>query len=141
MKLLVLAVGRLREEWVRAACDEYEKRIARHLPIEIVEVKDGDALVARIPPRYRVVALDERGREPTSDELAKKLATWMGSGTAGVAFLIGGADGLPAAAVERADEKLALSRLTLPHRIARVVLVEQLYRALSIVRGDPYHRA
>ncbi len=141
MKLLVLAAGKLRDPWVRDGCAEYEKRIARHLGFEILEVKDSAALAARVPPRFRVVALDERGREPTSAELAARLESWMGSGLPGVCFLLGDADGLPADLLARADEKLALSRLTLPHRLARLVLVEQLYRALSIVRGEPYHRA
>lgn len=141
MKLTVLAVGKLKEAWVREGCDEYLRRVARHLPCEIVEVKDDAALSARIPPRHRVVALDERGTQVSSQELAARLAAWMGSGAPGVALLIGGADGLPKDLVARADEKLALSRLTLPHRIARLVLAEQLYRALSIVRGEPYHRA
>ena len=136
MKLLVLAVGKVREAWAREGCEEYTKRIARHLPIEFVEVKDDAALKARIPPRYRIVALDERGKQPTSDELSQQLAAWMGSSLAGVALLIGGADGLPDDLLRRANERLALSRL-----LARLLLAEQLYRALSIVRGEPYHRA
>jgi 23S rRNA (pseudouridine1915-N3)-methyltransferase len=140
VKLHVLAVGKLREAWVREGCAEYEKRIARHLPIEIVELKDTRALAQRLPARARIVALDERGREPTSDELAARLGGWMRGALPGVAFLVGGADGLGEAAA-RADETMALSRLTLPHRLARLILLEQLYRALSIVRGEPYHRA
>jgi 23S rRNA (pseudouridine1915-N3)-methyltransferase len=141
VKLLVLAAGKLREPWVREACAEYERRIARHLPLEIVEVKDSASLAPRIPERYRLIALDERGKEPTSDELSRRLSDWMGSGLPGVAFLIGDADGLPPALTARAAEKLALSRLTLPHRLARVLLLEQLYRSISIIRGEPYHRA
>jgi 23S rRNA (pseudouridine1915-N3)-methyltransferase len=140
VKLHVYAVGKLREAWVREGCDEYQKRIARHLPIEVVELKDLRALGARLPARARIVALDERGREPTSDELAARLRGWMGGAEPAVAFLIGGADGLGDLAA-RAHERLALSRLTLPHRLARLILLEQLYRALSIVRGEPYHRA
>ena len=141
MKLVIVAAGKLREPWVREGCAEYEKRIARHLPTEIVEVKDSAALAARIPERARLVALDERGKQPSSQELADRLAAWMSSGVANVVFLLGDADGLPAPLLARADEKLALSRLTLPHRLARLILLEQLYRALSIVRGEPYHRA
>ena len=135
-----MAAGKLREAWVRDGCADYAKRIDRHLRFEILEVKDSAAIAARIPDRFRVVALDERGRECTSAELGAKLGAWMGSGMAGVAFLIGDADGLGPELLARADEKLALSRLTLPHRLARLLLTEQLYRALSIVRGEPYHR-
>lgn len=141
MKLVVLAAGKLREAWVREGCDEYLKRIRRHLPVEVVEVRDSASLAARVPERHRLVALDERGAEPSSEKLADHLAAWMGSGLPGVTFLLGDADGLPAPLLARADERLALSRLTLPHRLARLILLEQLYRALSIVRGEPYHRA
>ncbi len=140
MKITVLAVGKLRDAWVREGCDEYAKRIARHQPLDVVEVKDAAQLASRVPPRARLVVLDERGREPTSAELAARVAAWQ-AGALPVALVVGGADGLPADLVARADEKLALSRLTLPHRLARLLLLEQLYRALSILRGEPYHRA
>ncbi|HZU82271.1 MAG TPA: 23S rRNA (pseudouridine(1915)-N(3))-methyltransferase RlmH [Polyangiaceae bacterium] len=141
MKVVVLAAGKLRDAWVRDGCEEYARRIRRHLPLEIVETRDSGALAARVPERFHLVALDERGREPTSAELAERLSGWMRGGSPGVAFLVGDADGLPPPLVARAHEKLALSRLTLPHRLARLLLLEQLYRALSIVRGEPYHRA
>ena len=141
MKLLVLAVGKLKEPWVRQGCAEYEQRIARHLPYECLELRDEAALERRWPPRYHVIALDERGREPTTVELAERLRQWTSGGIQGVAFLLGGADGHSPAVLARADEKMALSRLTLPHRLARLLLVEQLYRALSLLRGEPYHRA
>ena len=137
---MVVAAGKLRESWVREGCEEYRRRIARYLGIEILEVKDSTALAARVPDRLRLIALDERGKQPTSRELGDKLAAWMGSGMQGACFLLGDADGLPPDLVARADEVLSLSRLTLPHRLARLVLLEQLYRALSIVRGEPYHR-
>lgn len=147
--MTVLAVGKLKDSWVREGCAEYSQRIQRHLPLEIVEAKDNRALdghlggrsARREAGRQRVVVLDEQGREPTSQELSSRLAKWMNEGLAGVTFVVGGADGLPAATLARADEKLALSRLTLPHRLARLLLLEQLYRALSIIRGEPYHRA
>jgi 23S rRNA (pseudouridine1915-N3)-methyltransferase len=141
MKLLLLAVGRLKDAWVVDGCEEYLKRLRRHVPTSIVEVRDATGLRARIPERTHVVALDEHGPEPTSTELARKLAHWMNQGKSAVAFLVGGADGLPTDLLERADERLSLSRLTLPHRLARLVLLEQLYRAMSIVRNEPYHRA
>lgn len=141
MKIVVIAVGKLKEPWARAGCDEYKKRLARHFPVEEIEVKEPAALIARLPARHRVVALDEHGRAPTSDELAARLAAWMSSGAPGVVFAIGGADGLPADLLARSDEKISLSRLTLPHRLARLLLFEQLYRAHSILRGEPYHRA
>jgi 23S rRNA (pseudouridine1915-N3)-methyltransferase len=140
VKLTVLAVGKLREPWVREGCAEYEKRVRARLPLDVVEVRNSEDLERRLPPRAEVWALDERGREWSSSELAEELRRRMSSGSQGVALLIGGADGLPAELVKSAAVRWSLGRLTLPHRLARLVLLEQLYRALSIVRGEPYHR-
>ena len=85
------------------------------------------------------MALDERGDQPTSLELARRVERWMTRGQ-DVALVIGGSDGLAPAVLARAQERLALSRLTLAHRLARLVLVEQLYRAMTILRGEPYHK-
>ncbi len=111
------------------------------LPLDLVEVKNDAELARRLPPRHLVWALDERGAELTSEELSRKLAQQMNRGEAGVALVIGGADGLPRELVARADFVWSLGRLTLPHRLARIIVLEQLYRALSILRGEPYHRA
>ena len=144
MKLTLLAVGKLKDDWAVDGCAEYEKRLKRHSPIESIEVRDDKALLARVPApgsRARVIALDVRGDELSSEELAERVQLWQRSGATSVCFFIGGADGLPADLVKRADERISLGRMTLPHRIARLVLLEQLYRAFSIVRGEPYHRA
>jgi 23S rRNA (pseudouridine1915-N3)-methyltransferase len=140
VKLTLLSVGKLREDWVRDGCAEYEKRVRARLPLETAEVKTAGDLIRRLPPRAEVWALDERGRELSSVELAEELRRRMSSGAAGLALLIGGADGLPADVMQKAQMRWSLGRLTLPHRLARLVVLEQLYRALSIVRGEPYHR-
>jgi 23S rRNA (pseudouridine1915-N3)-methyltransferase len=153
MKLRVLAVGKDRSGLYAPAVEEYAKRIARHVRFEIVEVpearkhagtprardEEGEALLARLGDRERLVLLDERGEEETSVEFARRLARWLERGQ-DVALAVGGADGLAPAVRERAAETLALSRMTLAHRLARLVLVEQIYRALTILRGEPYHR-
>lgn len=141
MKLTILAVGKLRDAWVKDGCDEYLKRLRGKLPLEIIEVKDDTELARKIPPRYRLWALDERGKQFSSEELAGTLKQTMNAGEQGIAFLIGGADGLPRALVDKAHFTWSLGRLTLPHRLARIILLEQLYRAQSILRGEPYHRA
>ncbi len=141
MKLAVIAVGKLKEAWVQEGCAEYAKRLRGKLPLELVEVKDDAELARRLPPRHLVWALDERGTELTSEELSRKMAQLMNRGEAGIALVIGGADGLPRALVDRAAFVWSLGRLTLPHRLARLIVLEQLYRALSILRGEPYHRA
>lgn len=153
MKLRVVAVGRDRSGLYAPAVDEYAKRLGRYVKFELVEVpearrhagtpgakdEEAEALLARIGERERVVALDERGQEETSPELARRVERWLQRGQ-DVALVLGGSDGLARAVLERADEKLALSRLTLAHRLARLVLVEQLYRAMTILRGEPYHK-
>lgn len=153
MRLRVLAVGRDRSGLYRPALEEYARRLGRYARFEVVEVpearrhagtprardEEGEAILARLRDGERVVALDERGREPTSEELARRLAAWLAGGR-DLALVVGGADGLAEAVKARADESLSLSRLTLAHRLARLVLLEQLYRAFTILRGEPYHK-
>jgi 23S rRNA (pseudouridine1915-N3)-methyltransferase len=153
VRVRLLAVGRDRSGLYAPAVDEYVGRLSRQLRFELVELpearkqagtpqaRDEEAatILARLEARERVVALDERGDQPTSVELARRVETWMTRGQ-DVALVIGGSDGLAPAVLERASERLALSRLTLAHRLARLVLVEQLYRAMTIIRGEPYHK-
>jgi 23S rRNA (pseudouridine1915-N3)-methyltransferase len=129
----------MRDRRLGAVCDEYLERARRHLPVEVIEV-DGDAALARrIPARGEVIALEPGGAGWTTEELAAFVGRQMLHGTQSLAFLIGGADGLPREIVRRAGRRLSLSPLTLPHRLARVILCEQIYRALSIIRDEPYH--
>ncbi len=153
MRLRVLAVGKDRSGLYAPAVEEYAKRIARYARFELVELpearrhagtarakeEEGEAILARLRPGNRVVALDERGDEPTSAALAERLGRWLQGGR-DVALVLGGSDGLSDAVLARADERLALSRMTLAHRLARLVLAEQLYRAFTILRGEPYHK-
>ena len=154
MKLLIAAVGHKMPDWVAAGCNEYIKRMPRELPMSVVEIRPEprgsktreqltSAERARIQPAIagcsRIVALDERGKDLTTTQLAQRLEAWMQEG-GDTAFLIGGADGLDPELKEGADEMIRLSSLTLPHAMARLVLCEQLYRAISVVRNHPYHR-
>lgn len=153
MRLRLLAVGRDRSGLFAPAVEEYLGRLSRTLRLELVELpearrhagtprareEEGETILARVKAGERLVALDERGEQPTSVELARRVARWQERGQ-DVALVIGGADGLAPAVLERAQERLSLSRLTLPHRLARLVLVEQLYRAATILRGEPYHK-
>lgn len=141
MRLVLLCVGKVREAWLRSAVDDYVARLGHYLPVEVVEARDPETALRRLPSGSRLVALDERGHEWTTAELRRFVEREMvGGGRGALAFLVGDAAGLPAAVQARADVKLSLSRLTLPHRIARLVLVEQLYRVLTMIRGEPYHR-
>jgi 23S rRNA (pseudouridine1915-N3)-methyltransferase len=153
MKLRVVAVGKDRSGLYAPAVDEYAGRIARYVPFELIEVgearrhagtprakdEEGEGILGRLGARDRVVLLDERGGEETSAEFARRVGRWLDRGQ-DVALVIGGADGLADAVRARGDEVLALSRMTLAHRLARLVLVEQLYRALTILRGERYHK-
>jgi 23S rRNA (pseudouridine1915-N3)-methyltransferase len=153
VRLRLLSIGRDRSGLYGPAIEEYAGRLSRYVKFEPVELpearrhagtprareEEGATLLAAIGERERVVALDERGREWTSVEFARRVQGWIEGGR-DLALVIGGSDGLAPAVLERAEEKLALSRMTLAHRLARLVLVEQLYRAMTIVRGEPYHK-
>ena len=146
MRLTILAVGKVKERGIREAIDDYIARVARHFPLDEIEVRDAPpaelaaALEKRLPAATHVVALDAGGQTMTSEGIARWLDGRMSRGKGNVAFLIGGADGLPEAIRARADETLSLSAMTLPHRLARLFLVEQLYRAVTILRNEPYAR-
>jgi 23S rRNA (pseudouridine1915-N3)-methyltransferase len=139
LKLVVLAVGKLRDKHLTALCDDYGARIRRHLPLEVVEVEDDAALARRWPAEGEVIALEPGGESWTTERFAKQLEDRMTYGTRTLTFAIGGADGLPAPLVRRAKLRLSLSAMTLPHRLARLMLLEQLYRILTIIRDEPYH--
>ena len=140
MKLAVIAVGKLKERhWVEA-CDEYVKRVKRYVPCDVVEVRSESDLLARCPPRFARWVLDERGRELTSQEFAKNIERRMTQGAQGIAFMIGGAEGLPQEVRDGAELTIAFGKMTMAHRLVRLVLLEQLYRAFTIIRGEPYHK-
>jgi 23S rRNA (pseudouridine1915-N3)-methyltransferase len=139
VRVLVVAVGGLRDSAYRSLVDDYLGRIRRLIPVEEVEAKEGklaDA-IARLPDGARI-ALESGGTEHTSEAFARALERLGRTGKGNVAFLIGGADGLPAEVVRAADQRWSLGKLTMPHRLARLVLVEQIYRAATILRGHPY---
>ncbi|WP_293763535.1 23S rRNA (pseudouridine(1915)-N(3))-methyltransferase RlmH [uncultured Aquitalea sp.] len=155
MKLTILAVGTKMPRWVDDAYQDYAKRFGRDVTLELKEIKpekrgggvtaekgiaaEHERLVAAIPPRSRLVVMDERGRNWTSVKLAEGLKGWMEGGD-DVCFIIGGADGLSDELKARADVLLQLSAMTLPHGMVRVMLAEQIYRAWSILNNHPYHR-
>ena len=139
MKIVVLAVGKLRDRSFTALCDDYMARTRRHLSVEVVEVEDDAALARKWPAQGETIALEVRGESWTTERFARHLGERMLHGARTLTFAIGGADGLPAALAARAGLRLSLSAMTLPHRMARLVLLEQIYRALTIIRGEPYH--
>lgn len=146
-----MAIGRLRDAPSRAMFDAYAARLNWPLTVREIELKrvlppdDAKAeeaclLLEAAGPEAVLVALDERGQDWTSAELARRIGRWRDDGAAELVFAIGGADGHGASLIERAAAKVAFGRMTWPHRLARVMLVEQLYRAQQILAGHPYHR-
>lgn len=146
-RVRVVAVGRLRDPHCQALCDEYEKRLGRHVQLEHVEVRDGTEreVISRLTPHLcapggggRTVAMEVHGEGWDTDTLARRLDRWRHDGGV-TGFLIGGAHGLPRDVCRRVQVRLSLSPMTLPHRLARVLLMEQLYRAFTILQGHPYN--
>ncbi|HEY0715691.1 MAG TPA: 23S rRNA (pseudouridine(1915)-N(3))-methyltransferase RlmH [Polyangia bacterium] len=140
MKLLVRAVGKMRDRRLEDVCREYVDRVKRHLPVDIGEVESDAGLLRGLPPGTEIIALEPGGDAWDTPAFTAHINRQMNAGTKALAFLIGGADGLSAEVVAKAHRRLSLSPLTLPHRLARVLLCEQLYRAVSKIRGEPYDR-
>lgn len=144
MEVRIVAVGRVKERGLREAIDDYLARIGHYAKVREIELADGAEaevsarITKAIPPRGRVIAMEVNGETRTSAGLAKLVARAEQDAVASLVFLIGGSYGLPSAIRDAADVKLSMSAMTLPHRIARLVLVEQVYRAFTILRGVPY---
>jgi len=154
MKLSIVAVGHRQPGWVDAGCAEYLKRMPREAATSVVEIKpeprgsktreqllaaERGRIEEALPASCRLVVLDEKGDDLTTLKLAQRLEAWMQDGR-DVVLLIGGADGIDATLKARAAEKIRLSSLTLPHGMARLLLCEQLYRAVTVLKNHPYHR-
>lgn len=154
MKLVVVAVGQRMPDWAQTACDDYARRFPPDLRLEVRTVKtearsgksrellqaaERERIQAALPKACRLVVLDERGSALTTRDLATQLQRWQQGGD-DVALVIGGPDGLEPAFRDAAHQRIRLSDLTLPHALARVLLLEQLYRAWSINSNHPYHR-
>lgn len=155
MKLKLIWIGGISDRPLRQLAERYEERIRQFLPIEIVEVRpeksrsrsdseiiaiESERLISALPPQGKIVTMDERGREMTSVELSKWLEKETIHNPHGVAFVMGGDLGLSEEIRSRAGVVLALSQMTLPHELARVVLLEQLYRSCTLIRNVSYHK-
>lgn len=153
LHIKIIAVGKLRERYLREGCDEYLRRLGAYAQVEVVEVKEevhgtlsdrvgaeAKRIEAVLPARCHLIILDERGKQLTSPQFAQHLEQVAGAGQSTICFVIGGADGVAPNLRERARLLLSFSRLTFPHQLFRVMLMEQIYRAFTILRGEPYHR-
>ncbi len=140
IKFELLVVGKLKDSALEALCADYARRIRRYAQLDILEVKNDRALLGLFPRDGCVVALEVRGRSLTSSGFAQTMQGWVEQGHFPIAFVIGGAEGIPPAVRNKAALQLSLSSMTLPHRLARLVLLEQIYRAMTIWRNEPYAR-
>lgn len=159
MNIQIIAVGKLKEKYLIDGIKEYSKRLGPYAKLQIHEVSDekvpeslsaaqeeqakereGERILALIKPDTHVIALAIDGKLWSSEELAEQIQSLATYGRSQVAFVIGGSLGLSRAVLQRADQKLSFGRLTYPHQLMRLILVEQIYRAFKIIRGEPYHR-
>ncbi len=159
MKITLVAVGKIREKYLEMAVDEYKKRLSRYCQLEIVEVADektpdgasereemlirereGERILSRIRDQAYVIALAIEGRQFDSESLAGHIEDLCIHGISHMVFIIGGSLGLSRKVLQRADELLSFSRLTFPHQLMRVILLEQIYRCFRIIHGEPYHK-
>ena len=156
MKISVIAVGKIKEKYLKDAITEYSKRLSRYCKLEIIEVADEktpdqaseaveDAIRAKEGERHirddmYVITLEIGGKMLTSEEFAEKIETLGVQGKSSIAFVIGGSIGLGKEVLNRSDFALSFSKMTFPHQLMRVVLLEQVYRGYRIVNGEPYHK-
>lgn len=159
MKLRLLAVGQKMPDWVQSGYDDYAKRLQPLLPVQLVPLamakrgkndsaseihkycqQEGQTILTARQPRERLIALEVGGRNLSTEKLADTLRLWMQEGQ-DVALAIGGPDGLSNEVRQQAEWHWSLSPLTLPHPIVRIIVIEQIYRAMSLINGHPYHRA
>lgn len=159
MNISIITVGKLKEKYLKLGIDEYTKRLSSYSKIEIIEVpdekapevlseaemlqvkkKEGERILAKVPTDAHVIVLAIEGKQKSSEELADTIDKLGTFGKSKVTFIIGGSLGLSDEVLKRADDKLSFSKMTFPHQLMRLILVEQVYRAFRIMRGEPYHK-
>lgn len=159
MKITIIAVGKLKEKYLKDGIAEYTKRLSRFADVEMVEVEDenapdtlsaaqeqqvkkkeGERILRKVKPGSLVAVLDLKGDQPDSEGFAAKIRDFMIGGTSHITFIIGGSLGLDTEVLRAAQYRLCLSNMTFPHQLARLILLEQAYRAFKIMNGETYHK-
>lgn len=159
MNIAIVSVGKLKEKYLKMGIEEYSKRLGSYAKIDLIEVpdekapenlsdadmeivkkKEGERILAKIGPDTYVIALAIEGKMKSSEQLADDVQSLMTYGRSKIAFVIGGSLGLHEDVMKRSDEKLSFSKMTLPHQLMKLVLVEQIYRAFRIIKNEPYHK-
>lgn len=159
MSITIISVGKLKEKYLKMGIEEYAKRLSGYTKIDLIEVpdekapeqlseaemeivkkKEGERILAKIAPDHYVIALAINGKMRSSEDLSKDIENLMTYGHSKIAFVIGGSLGLHDDVLNRADDKLSFGKMTLPHQLMKLVLVEQIYRSFRIMKGEPYHK-
>ncbi len=159
MKITLVTVGKIKEKFYEQAIKEYAKRLSKYCQLNIIEVsdekapeklsdkeaeqvkdKEGERILSKIKDGQYVITLEIKGKQMTSEELSDKMADLGLTGKSDVVFVIGGSLGLSQAVMKRSNEGLSFSKMTFPHQLMRVVLLEQIYRGFRIMKGEPYHK-
>lgn len=159
MNITIISVGKLKEKYLKLAIDEYTKRLGRYCKVDIIELpdektpdnasekeelqikdKEGELILSKIKDNMFVVAMDLNAKQITSEEFSKFIETQGVMGNSNIAFVIGGSLGLSQNVIKRANHKICFSKMTFPHQLFRVMLLEQIYRAFRIMKNEPYHK-
>ena len=159
MNITLISVGKLKEKYLKDAIDEYSKRLSRYCKLEIIELpdektpdnasekeelqikeKEGELILSKVKDNAYVIAMDLKGKNITSEEFAGFIENLGVTGNPNITFIIGGSLGLSQKVISRANYKLCFSKMTFPHQLFRVMLLEQIYRAFRIIKNEPYHK-
>ncbi|NJP37971.1 23S rRNA (pseudouridine(1915)-N(3))-methyltransferase RlmH [Alkalicoccus luteus] len=159
MQITIISVGKLKEKYLKQGIAEFEKRLSAYCKLQLVEVsdeqapetmsekeieqvkeKEGERILQKIKPGHYVYALDLGGKQRTSEAFADELDKLSIHGKSQIAFVIGGSNGLSESVLKRADASISFSKMTFPHQLMKLILIEQVYRAFRIMKGEPYHK-
>ena len=159
MNIRIIAVGKIKEKYIQEGIKEYSKRLSKYCSLEIIEVddekapeklsdkeveiikeKEGERILSKIPQNSFVISLEIEGKEISSEELSNKINNLMIEGISNITFIIGGSLGLSDTVSSKSNLKLSFSKMTFPHQLIRMILLEQIYRAYKIMRNEPYHK-
>lgn len=156
MKIKIIALGKIKEKFLKDGIDEFLKRLTPYVPLEVIELQpieikdenltfrvldeEGDKILSHIKPQAYVITMEIKGKQLSSEEFSEKLETLINDGVSEVVFVIGSSCGISPKVSARANYKMSMSRMTFLHQFARLLLVEQIYRAFKIMRNETYHK-
>lgn len=159
MNIRIVSVGKIKERYIQEGIKEFSKRLSRYCNLDIIEIddekapenlsekemekvktKEGERILAKIPQNAFIISLEIEGKQLSSEELSKKIDDLMVNGKNDICFVIGGSLGLSTDVINRSNYKLSFSKMTFPHQLMRLILLEQVYRGFRIMKGEPYHK-